>query len=61
MPLRDNDVDTVVDMALCMFGAAGERGHRNTRVVGLIDDVLRRRAQCVGDQLDRMLERHLDV
>jgi len=26
MPLRDNDVDTVVDMALCMFGAAGERG-----------------------------------
>jgi hypothetical protein len=61
MALRDDDVDTVVDMALCVFGAAGQRGHRYAHLMGLVDDILRRRAEGVGDQLDRMLERHLDV
>ena len=61
MALRDDDVDTVLDMALRMFGAARQCGHRNTSLVGLVDDVLRRGAKSVGDQLDRMLERHLDV
>jgi hypothetical protein len=59
--LSDDDVDAVVDVALCVFGTAGQRGHRNSRLVRLVDDVLRRRAKRVGDQLDRMLERHLDV
>jgi hypothetical protein len=59
--LGDHDVDAVLDMALRVFGAACKRGHRNARLVGLVDDVLRRRAEGVGDQLDRMLECHLDV
>ncbi len=59
--LRDDDVHAVLDVALRVFGAARQRGHRNTRRVDLVDDILRRRAERVGDQLDRMLERHLDV
>src|SRR6476469_5360472 len=59
--LGDHDVDAVLDMALRVFGAACKRGHRNARLVGPVDDVRRRRAEGVGDQLDRMLECHLDV
>ena len=59
--LGDDDVDAVVDVALGVLGAARQRGDRDTGLVRLVDDVLRRRAERVGDQLDRMLERHLDV
>ena len=61
MPLRDNNVHTVLNMALGMLGATGQRGDRNIGPMGLVDDVVRRRAERVCDQLDRMRERHLDV
>ena len=44
-----------------VLGAAGQCGHRDTGGVHLVDDVRGRRAQRVGDQFDRVLERHLDV
>ena len=61
MALGDHDVDAVLDMPLRVLGAAGQCGHRDTGGVHLVDDVLGRRAQRVGDQFDRVLERHLDV
>ena len=51
--LRDDDVDAVVDMSSRMFGRTGQRRHRHPGRVRLVDDVVRRGAECVGDQLDR--------
>jgi hypothetical protein len=59
--LGDDDVHAVGGMALSMFGRAGQRSHRHPGRVRLVDDVIRRGAQRVGDQLDRVLERDVDV
>ena len=40
--LRDDDVDAIVDMALRVLGATGQRRHRYPRGVHLVDDVLGR-------------------
>ena len=42
VPLRDDDVDAVLDVAQRVLGAAGQRGHRNTGGMCLFDHVDRR-------------------
>ncbi len=42
MTLRDDDVDAIVDVALRVLGATGQRRHRNSGGVHLVDDVLGR-------------------
>ena len=39
MALGHDDVDTALNVALRVLGAAGQRGHRDASLVGLVDDV----------------------
>ena len=55
--LRDHDVDAVVHVALRVLRLARQRGHSTPCVVRAVDDVLRRRAERVGDERDRVGER----
>jgi hypothetical protein len=48
------------DAVICRLGA-GERAHEHTVSVREIDDVLRRRAERVDEQLRRVVQRDLDV
>ena len=56
--LRDDDVDVVGDLLEGVVLAPDERGDLDAGLVGLVDDVLRRRAEGVDDELDvRAVER----
>ena len=59
--LRDDDVDAVVDVPLRVHRLARERGDLHAVLVRAIDDVLRRRPERVGDELDGMPERDVDM
>jgi hypothetical protein len=59
--LRDDDVDAVVDVRTGVLGLAGECGHGHAVLVREVDDVLGRRAERVGDQLDRVPQCDVDV
>ena len=59
--LRHHDVDTVVDVALRVHRLARERRDLHAVLVRAIDDVLRRRPERVGDELDGVRERDVDV
>ena len=59
--LGDDDVDALVHVALGLLHAAAQRRDLHAVLVGEVDDVLGRRAQRVRQQLDRVLERDLDL
>ena len=58
--LRDDDVDADLDLLLGVALAADESGDEDVVLVRLVDDLLRRRAERVDEQLDAVvLERDI--
>src|SRR5581483_2894253 len=49
--LGDDDVDARVLVGAGLLRRAAQRGHQAARAVDLLDDVARRRAERVGDEL----------
>jgi hypothetical protein len=56
----DDQVDTSRDLLDRVFSGADQRRDRYAARPSGVDHVIRRHAQCVGDQLDRMAHRHLE-
>jgi len=59
--LRDDSVDAPSHVPGGVLGAVGQRGDRDATVMRAGDHVVRRRAERVGDERDRMRERRVDL
>ncbi|CDZ90704.1 hypothetical protein RHRU231_750051 [Rhodococcus ruber] len=59
--LGDDDVDAVLDVPPGMLDRPGERRDGHPLLVGEVDHVLRRGAECVGDEGRTVPERDVDV
>src|SRR5439155_10343996 len=57
----DDDVDAGLDLATGMLRRADERGDEHALRMDLVDDVARRRAERVDQQLDRVGERDVHL
>ena len=58
--LRDDQIHARRDLFDGMLLGADERGDGDAALLARVDHVVRRHAQRVGDQLDRMAHRHLE-
>ena len=58
--LRDNYIDSRFDLAHRVFRRSDQRSDRHSMLMAHIDHGLRRHAERVGDQFDRMLKCSLE-
>ncbi len=61
VPLGDDDVDARLRVVPGVPGAPGQGGDENAVVVGAGDDVGGRGAERVGEELDRVVEGHVEL